>query len=413
MKSFKLTDVQAQAILDMRLQRLTQLERAKIEEEYQNLVKLIADLEDILKKPARILKIIKTELLEIKEKYGDKRRTKFARAVEEVEIEDLIHEEDVAILITQQGFIKRIPVKNFRAQLRGGRGVSAMTVREEDLIDKVFVTSTHNFVLFFTNRGRIFRIKAFEIPEAGRQGKGQSVANFLSLAKEERITAAFAIKEFQKGLFLVMATELGIIKKTALDSFENLRRSGMIAIKLDPKDRLGWVHLTDGKQEILIATSGGMSIRFPEKDVRPMGRTAQGVKAVRLKPHQKVVSMDTVQKGLEVLAVTKRGFGKRVKTNEFRVQRRGGSGIKLIKLRTKLKDEVCRALLISPEDEIMLVTKNGTLNRQKASGISIQHRASQGVIVQRLEKGDEVVDVTKIISEMEDEKTSPANEEKN
>jgi len=399
MTRFKLTKIQAQAILDMKLQRLTGLEREKIEEEYIKLKKLISELKEILASRKKILGIIKKELLEIKDKYGDQRKTDLAAAAEDIEEEALIPDVEVAMLITRDGYIKRMPVSSFRSQLRGGRGVSGMTTHEEDEIDKIIVGSTLDYLLFFTNKGKCYKKRAYELPEAGRSAKGQSIENFLEVGKEETVTAAIPVKKFDKNKFLVMSTRRGVIKKTTLDEFENIRRTGIIAIGLKDEDELKWVKETNGKDEIMLSTKNGLLIRFKEKDVRPMGRTASGVKGITLRKGDEVVSMDIVAEKMDLLMISKNGYGKRMATKEFRVQRRGGKGLTAMKLRDK--DEVARARLIEEDDELLFVTANGTISRQKASGISTQGRYAKGVIIQRMEKGDYVVDIARVVKQEE------------
>jgi len=399
MSKFKLTKLQAQAILDMKLQRLTGLEREKIEEEYQKLKKLIGELKELLASRKKILGVIKKELLEIKEKYGDARRTTLAAAAEDIEEEALIPDVEVAILITRDGYIKRMPVSAFRAQLRGGKGVSGMATREEDEIDKIIVASTLNYVLFFTNKGKVYKTRVYEIPEAGRAAKGQSIENLLEVGKEEHVTVAIPVKTFEKNKFLVMATKDGKVKKTSLDDFENIRRTGIIAIGLKDGDELGWVKETDGKQEVILSTKNGLLIRFKEKDVRPMGRTAAGVKGITLRKGDSVVSMDIVIEKLDLLEVSKGGYGKRMKIKEFRVQHRGGKGLTAMKVRKG--DEVARARLIEEDDELLFVSAKGTISRQTAKGISTQGRYAMGVRIQRLDKDDYVVDVARVVKSEE------------
>ncbi len=391
---FKLTRIQAQAILDMKLQRLTGLEREKIEEEYQNLKKLIGELKELLSSKKKILGVIKKELLEMKEKYGDERRTQLAAAAEDIEEDELIPDIEVAILITRDGYIKRMPVSVFRSQLRGGKGVTGMATREEDQIDKIIAASTLNYILFFTNKGRVYKKRVYEIPEAGRAAKGLSIENLLEVGKEEHVTAAIPVKTFEKEKFLVMATMNGVIKKTSLDDFENIRRTGIIAINLKDGDELGWVRETDGKQEVILSTKNGLLIRFKEGDVRPMGRTAGGVKGITLRKGDKVVSMDIVVEKLDLLEVSRDGFGKRMAIKEFKTQHRGGKGLTAMKLRKG--DEVSRARLIDEDDELLFVTAKGTISRQKANGISSQGRYAMGVRIQRLEKDDYVVDLARV-----------------
>ena len=391
---FKLSQKQAQAILDMRLQRLTQLERHKIEEDYQKLKKRIAELKELLGSRKKLLALVRKELQEIKEKYGDPRRTNFLGKAEDIEIEELIPNVEVAVLITRDNYIKRMPATAFRTQHRGGVGVTGMTTREEDVIEKIFVATARSFILFFTNSGKVFRLKAYDIPEAGRTGKGQGIANLLQLTEKEFITGAVAVPKFDPKKFLVMGTEGGVVKKTPLPDFENIRRTGIMAITLKDKDQLRWVHETNGSQEIIFGTETGMVIRFKEKDVRPMGRAAGGVKGVRLRKGDTAVSMDIVSPDGELLAVSSGGYGKRMPFKEFRVQTRGGKGVTAMK--TRKDDRVCRMALVFPEDDLLLVTAKGVISRQKAKGVSTQGRYAKGVRVQRLEKGDTLVDFARI-----------------
>lgn len=399
-KRFKLSKVQAQAILDLRLQRLTQLERYKIDNEYKALIKRIKELKKILSDRKEVLSIIKAELLEMKEKYGDKRRTSIAAAAEDVAIEELIPEETVAVLTTCDGYVKRMPISTFKSQLRGGRGVAGMTTRAEDQIANLFVASTHDFVLFFTNKGRVYKVKVYDLPSAARAGKGQSMANVLQVSQGESVTAYVLVQSFDSKNFLIMATRNGLIKKVKIEDFANIRRSGIIAIKLKGEDELRWVEETSGKDEVLLGALNGLMIRFKEGTVRPMGRSAAGVRGIRLKQGDRVVSMDIITPKGDLLVVSTSGFGKRMKMSEFSAQNRGGKGHIAIKLRDK--DKVARMRVIDPEDELLFVTKNGTMSRQKASGISTQGRYAKGVRIQRLDAGDIVVDIASVISEAEE-----------
>ena len=321
------------------------------------------------------------------------------RVTSDIEEESLIPDIEVAMLITRDGYIKRMPVSAFRAQGRGGRGVSGMATREEDEIDKIITGSTLDYLLFFTNKGKCYKKRVYELPEAGRAAKGQSIENFLEVGKGETVTAAIPVKNFNKDKFLVMCTPKGIVKKTSLDEFENIRRTGIIAINLKENDELDWVRETDGKQEIVLSTRNGYLIRFKEKDVRPMGRTASGVKGVSLGKNDALVSMDIVSEKMDLLAISKKGYGKRMDMKEFKTQHRGGRGLTAIKLRAG--DEVARARLIAEDDELLFVTANGTISRQTAKGISRQGRYAKGVIIQRLEKGDYVKDVARVVKEEE------------
>ncbi|MFH1387174.1 MAG: DNA gyrase subunit A [bacterium] len=399
MKKFELSKIQAQAILDLKLQRLTALERLKIEEELKALKKLIGELKEILASRKKLTAIVKKELLEVKEKYGDKRRTEITGAAEDVDIEQLIPEMEVAVLFTRDGYVKRVPVSSFKAQLRGGRGVSGMTTREEDQIENIFTASTHAFVLFFTNMGRVYKLKVYDLPEASRAGKGQAIANVLQVSQGETVTVAVPVVDFEKKSFLMMATKKGNVKKVPLEDFGNIRRSGIIAIKLKDKDELRWVCETDGKREVILGAASGLMIRFEEKDVRPMGRAAAGVRGIRLKDDDKVVSMDIINDGADLLVVSDRGFGKRMKIEEFGVQGRGGKGHIAIKLRDN--DMVSQMKLILPKDELLFVTAGGTMSRQKAAGITTQGRYAKGVRIQRVDEGDRIVDLARVISDEE------------
>ena len=399
MNKFDLSKVQAQAILDLRLQRLTQLERLKIEEELKALRKLIGELKELLASRKKLMGVVKKELLEVKEKYADKRRTDIAAAAEDIDIEQLIPEMEVAVLITRDGYIKRVPVSSFKAQLRGGRGVSGMTTREEDEIENIFTASTHNFVVFFTNRGRVYKLKVYDLPEASRAGKGQAIPNVLQVEQGETVTAAVPVTDFEKKSFLMMATKHGMVKKVPLEDFANIRRTGIIAMKLKDGDELRWVQETDGKCEVILGAQSGLMIRFSEKDVRPMGRAASGVRGIRLGKDDKLVSMDTIADGGDLLTISEKGFGKRMKLDEFAAQNRGGKGHIAIKLRDS--DKVAKMVIIGGRDELLFVTAQGTMSRQKASGISTQGRYAKGVRIQRVDDGDYIVDLARVISDEE------------
>jgi DNA gyrase subunit A len=394
---FKLTKIQAQAILDLKLQRLTQLERYKIEDEYKRLNKLIKELKELLASKKKLLGLVEKELLEIKEKYEDKRKTTLVGDAKIMDVEALIPEEEVALLITRDGYVKRMPIKTFKSQLRGGRGVSGMTTRQEDQIEKIFVSSTHSFILFFTNKGRVFKLKVFDLPEASRVGKGQAIANVLQVGQGELVTAAVKVGDFDKKGFLTMATKNGMIKKVAVEDFANVRRSGIIAIKLKDADELRWVMETCGEKEIILGTSNGLMIRFKEKDVRAMGRSASGVRGIRLKKGDCVVSMDILDGKGDLLAISRKGFGKKMKLSEFGTQGRGGKGHIAIKLRDK--DVVASMKIITANDEILFVTAKGTMSRQTASGISTQGRYAKGVRIQRIDQDDYIVDLGRVINE--------------
>ena len=401
MKNFSLSQIQAQAILDMRLQKLTQLERTKIQEDYKALLKLIGELKAILASRKKIMGIIEKELKEMADKYGDERRTSMGEAAEEIDIESLIADTEVVIPITRDGFIKRMPLATFRSQHRGGRGVTGMETREEDQLKKLIIASAKSFILFFSNQGKVYKIKAYEIPEASRVGKGQSIVNFLKLGQGEEITASINIKTFDSKASLIMATKNGVVKKTPLEDFSNIRSSGIIAIGLKDKDELLWVRETDGARDVVLATAQGKAIRFKEKDVRDMGRSASGVRGINLSKGDQVVSMGVVEKDGSLLTITEGGFGKRCLEKHFRTQGRGGKGIKLIKLRKG--DSVARLQIVKPGDEILLIAKSGIVSRQKTDAISCQGRAASGVRVQRMDEGDKVVDVARVVNEGEEE----------
>ena len=397
MKKYKLSTIQAQAILDMRLQKLTQLETHKLQDEFKALKQRIAELKEILGSKKKIFGVVKKELSEVVKKYTEERATKLIGEAEEIEEEALIEEAKVAVLITIDGYVKRMPITAFRAQKRGGRGVAGMATREEDQIDKLFTCSTLEHLLFFTNKGRVYKVKTYELPETSRAGKGQSIANFLELAMGETVTAAVPVKEFSKDSFLAMATKNGMIKKVSLEDFGNIRRTGIIAIRLKDNDELRWVRKTNGKQGIIMCTANGLMIRFDERGVRAMGRTASGVRGIRLKPKDKVVTMDMVETSQDLLAVSKSGFGKRMPIKEFGAQSRGGKGHIAMKLRKD--DAVSKMIFIHKDDELLFVTSKGTMMRQPAKGISTQGRYAKGVRLVKLDKGDQLVDMVSVITE--------------
>ncbi|MFC1571722.1 DNA gyrase subunit A [Candidatus Margulisiibacteriota bacterium] len=399
MKKYKLSKIQAQAILDMRLQRLTQLETAKLKEEYAALKKLIGELKALLASRKKLLGLVESELKEVAKKYSEERATVLIGEAEEIEEEELIEDVEVAVLITRDGYVKRMPQTAFRAQKRGGRGVAGMNTREEDEIDKIFTCSTLANIMFVTNKGKVYKVKTYELPETKRAGKGLSIANFLELSMGEIVTEAVAVKEFSDKDFLAMATRNGMIKKVALADFGNIRRTGIIAIKLKEQDELKWVKKTNGKQEIIMCTAGGLMIRFNEKHVRAMGRAASGVRGIRLKPKDKVVSMDIVAQGQDLLAVSADGYGKRMPINDFGAQSRGGKGHIAMKLRKD--DEVATMIFIHKDDELLFVTGKGTMMRQEAKGISTQGRYAKGVRLVKLDKDDYIVALARVVKEEE------------
>jgi len=408
MENFKLTRIQAQAILDMRLQQLTGLERKKIEDEYEDLIKTIARLKGILGDPKKILGIIQTELKELKEKYGDERRTKITAAAQEMEIEDLVVEEDVAVTISHAGYIKRLPVTAYRSQRRGGKGVTGMTTRDEDFVQELFVTSTHSFLLLFTNKGRVYWTRVFEIPEAGRAAKGKAIVNFVQLSsQDEQITAAIPVTTFEeakgKETNLLMCTTQGTIKTTPLSEFANPRRGGIIAIKLDEGDSLIAVKHTDGKSQILIGTKQGIAIRFKEEEVRPIGRAGKGVRGIRLEKDDVVIGMEAVGPKDIFLTATENGYGKRTKVDEYRLQARGGKGVRNIKT-TDRNGSVIGIKKANDEDDIMLMTARGMSIRLSAKEVSLIGRNVQGVRLLRQEQDDKLATIAPVAKEDEEEK---------
>ncbi|MFH1779443.1 MAG: DNA gyrase subunit A [Candidatus Omnitrophota bacterium] len=401
-KKFDLTEVQAQAILEMQLQRLTALEREKIEEEYLDLIKKIELYESILKNEKKVLQIIKDELLKLKEKYGDERRTDVVGEVEELEVEDLIAEEDVLITISHSGYIKRLPVSAYRRQRRGGRGVTGAELKEEDFVEYLFIASTHEYILFFTNQGRVHWLKVYDIPQAGKQAKGKAIINLLELQQGEMISAFVPVKEFKEGHFLIMTTKQGVVKKTSLEAYSHPRKAGIIGITLGKGDELIGVAPTDGKEEILLATREGKAIRFPESQVRDMGRSAKGVKGITLGKKDEVIAMGVVRPDATVLTVTSLGFGKRTQFKEYRTQRRGGKGIINIKV-TKKNGEAVGLRTVADKDEIMLITERGIIVRCPVKDIRSTGRAVQGVRVIKLDAKDKVTSVASVVAEEEGE----------
>ncbi len=413
MKKFKLSEIQAKAILDMRLQKLTGLERKKVEEEYRETIKLIEKLKAILKSKQLQLKIIEDELLDLKKKYGDERRTEVVYKAEEFSIEDMIAEEDVVITISHNGFIKRFPVSGYRRQLRGGKGITGAATREDDFLEHIFIASTHNYILIFTNAGRCYWLKVFEIPEGGRAAKGKSINTLISKAPDDQITSFIAVKEFDDKHYVTMVTEHGMIKKVLLSEFSNPRRSGIVAANLKKGDSLKDAKLTDGSQHIVIGTREGLAIRFHEEEVRPMGRAAVGVRGIRLGKKDRVVGMVTLRKkGTTILVATERGYGKRSMEDEYRVSHRGGKGIITVKTSDKTGKMVA-IREVSDTDDVVVVTTDGMVIRQRAKDIRVAGRNTQGVRLIRLEEGDSVADVAAVVSEEEENEESVSVEKAN
>ena len=396
MERFGLTDIQAQAILDMRLKTLSGLQREKIEEEYEELMKLIAHLKEILASEKLVFDIIKEELIEIKEKFGDERRTKIVAKEGEINIEDLIKEEQNVIALTHFGYIKRMPVDTYKSQKRGGKGILGITTRDEDFVKEIFSASTHDTVLFFSNKGKLYKLRGYEIPEAGRTAKGTAIINLLSLDPGEKISAIIPIPVFAEGKYLLFATRNGFIKKTPVDEYKSARKTGLQAITLRENDEVIDVRLTDGEDNVVLVTRKGLSITFDEKNVRPMGRKSQGVIGIKLNEDDYVIGMESIVGGSKstLLAITENGFGKRTELDEYRVQTRGGKGVITYKITPKTGDLV-GIRIVDDTDDVMLITDTGTIIRMSAKDISILGRSTQGVTLMRTNEG-KVVSIEKI-----------------
>ena len=399
-EKFKLTEVQAQAILDMRLQRLTGLERDKIDAEYEELIKKINRLREILADERLLLNVIKEEMLIIKENYADERRTEIRHAEGEIDMRDLINDEEIAITLTHFGYIKRLPADTYKSQKRGGRGISALTTREEDFVKHLVSTTTHSRLLFFTNKGRVFRLDAYEIPEGKRQAKGTAIVNLLQLGPNEKIATLIPIDGSDENKYLLLATKNGIVKKTMREEFKNINKSGLIAIGLREDDELIDVRLTDGNKEVLLVTKEGMSIRFDEKDIRHMGRTAMGVKGISLSNEDKVVSMSLCDEGTDVLVVSENGFGKRTDIEEYRTQIRAGKGIKTYNIAEKT-GTIVGAEMVNEDDEVMIINSDGVLIRIRVNEISLFGRVTSGVKLMKTDDEVTVVSIAKINTEEE------------
>ena len=400
MKTFGLSEIQANAILDMRLGRLVALEREKIEQEYLEVIKLIEELRSILANPRKILAIIKSEVADLKKKYGDERRTEIVPEEGEISLEDLIKDEDMVITISHAGYIKRNPVSLFRAQRRGGKGLIGAKTKEEDFVEHLFVASTHAYLLFLTNRGRCYWLKVHEIDQAGRAAKGRPVVNLIEMNREERVTTVVPVKAFDDQHYLVMATRLGTIKKTVLSAYGNPRRAGINAIDLDEGDEMIEAAITDGTQDLILAKRQGKAIRFHEQEVRPMGRTAHGVKAASLEEGDVVVSMVPVRRDATLLSITENGYGKCSPIEEYRVSHRGGLGIITIKT-TERNGQVVAVKEVVDSDQLMIMTSGGQVIRMPVKGISVIGRNTQGVRLIHLEEGDKVSDVARVVIEDE------------
>ena len=403
MERFGLSDRQAQAILDMRLQRLTGLERDKIEAEYAELQKLIAYYRAVLADEQLVLGIIRDEILEIRDKFADERRTEISALDGEIDMLDLIEEEDMVVTMTHYGYVKRLPKTTYRAQRRGGKGVIATTTREEDFVEQMYVTSTHDPILFFTNRGRVYQMNCYEIPEAGRTARGTAIVNLLQLSPGEKVTTMLPFPaEKSEGTYLVMATRKGTIKRTELSEFMNLRRAGLIAIVLRDDDELIGVRRTEGDSDILVGTRDGMSIRFHESDMRPMGRSAMGVRSIDLDEGDEVIDVAFVEEGAQVLSITENGYGKRTDIDEYRLQQRGGKGIKAMNL-TEKTGNLAAQLLVHDDEDLLLITSDGTVIRTPVNSISVLGRNTQGVRLMRVGEDSKVVCVARAEPEPEEE----------
>jgi len=398
---FGFSEKQSQAIVDMRLGRLTGLEREKLENEYNELLEKIRYYKDVLANEVLVHQIIKDELRVIKDKYADDRRTKLEIDEDEIDIEDLIQEEESVITMTHFGYIKRMPADTYKSQRRGGKGILGLSTREEDFVKNLFVTSTHHFIMFFTNKGRVYRLKAYEISESGRQAKGTAIVNLLQLDGDEKVTTVIPIQEYKEGLYLVMATRNGLVKKTDLMEYDNIRKGGLAAVTLRENDELIDVKLTDGNQDIMLSTVNGMAIRFNETDARPIGRVSQGVKGIELEEGDHVIGMEVCTDNTTLLVVTENGFGKRTELDEYKVQNRGGKGVLTYRITEKTGKSI-GMMLVAEEDDIMLISSDGTIIRMKVNEISILGRATQGVTLMRMAEGINVVSMARMINEEED-----------
>ena len=402
MERFGLSEIQAQAILDMRLKTLSGLQREKIEEEYNELMKLIAHLKEILASETLVYQIIKEEMIEIKEKFGDERKTKIVVAEGEIDVEDLIKEEQSVIALTHFGYIKRMPIDTYKSQKRGGKGITGMTTKEDDFVKQIFTASTHDTILFFSNKGKLYRLRGYEIPESGRTAKGTAIVNLLSLDAGEKISTIIPIQNFAEGKYLLFATRNGLIKKTALTEYNSARKTGLLAITLKDENELIDVRLTDGEDNVVLVTKQGMCITFSERDVRPIGRVSQGVIGIRLDEDDSVIGMESIIQGSNatLLAITENGFGKRTELDEYRVQTRGGKGVITYKITPKT-GVIVGIKIVNEEDDVMLITDTGTIIRINVKDISVLGRSTQGVTLMRTNEG-KVVSIEKIVPEKDE-----------
>ena len=402
MKRFGLSEIQAQAILDMRLKTLSGLQREKIEEEYNELMKLIAHLKEILASETLVYGIIKDEMIEVKEKFGDERKTKIIAAEGDIDVEDLIKEEQSVIALTHFGYIKRMPIDTYKSQKRGGKGITGITTKEDDFVKQIFTASTHDTILFFSNKGKLYRLRGYEVPESGRTAKGTAIVNLLSLDAGEKISTIIPIQNFAEGKYLLFATRNGLIKKTALTEYNSARKTGLLAITLKDDDEVIDVRLTDGEDNVVLVTKQGMCITFNEKDVRPIGRVSQGVIGIRLDDDDSVIGMESIIQGSNatLLAITENGFGKRTELEEYRVQTRGGKGVITYKITPKT-GVIVGIRIVREDDDVMLITDTGTIIRINVAEISVLGRSTQGVTLMRTNEG-KVVSIEKIEPERDE-----------
>lgn len=410
MERFKLTDVQAQAIVDMRLRALTGLEREKLEAEYQELMKQIERLKAILADRKLLLKVIREEIIVIRDKYGDERRTSIGFDEFDISMEDLIPKEDVVITMTKLGYIKRMSNDTFKAQNRGGKGIKGMQTLDEDYVEELFMTHTHDYLMFFTNTGRVYRMKGYEIPEASRTSRGTAIINLLQLMPGEKISAVIPIDEYRDGEYLFMATKRGLVKKTPIKEYANVRKTGLAAITLREEDELIEVKYTDNHRDVVIVTKYGQCIRFNERDVRPTGRTSMGVRGMNLSDRDEVIGMQLDSQGSDLLIVSEKGMGKRTNISEFTCQNRGGKGVKCYKI-TEKTGNVVGVKSVNEDDEIMIINTEGIIIRMKCNGISVLGRVTSGVKLINLPEGNVVASIAKVRKGDEEDQQEEENEE--
>lgn len=404
MERFGLDEIQAQSIVQMRLGQLTGLERQKIEDEIAALHVKIDDYEDILSNHSRVLQIIKEEVNAVRNKYADQRRTEILSVSGEVDIEDLIPQEDCVLTLTQFGYVKRLSIDTYKTQKRGGRGVAGMTRREEDVATEMFIINSHDYVLFFTDKGRVYRLKCYEIPEGSRQSKGMNIANLLPIDADEHVTSMIKVHEFDENKYLIMVTRRGIVKRIELNAYNTARKGGLIALELNEGDELAWVRMTDGESEVIVATKKGMAIRFKETDVRPMGRQARGVKAITLREDDEVIGMSTVREDAYVLTVSETGYGRLSKLSDYRIQSRGGKG--LTNYHVEKYGDVAAIKVVDMDDDIIIISSDGVIIRIQASSIRVCSRPSKGVTVMKVSEGSKVVTLARAPHDSDEEVVS-------